>query len=212
MPDHDNDMAPQLLRSLTAVIAVALVISGVLAALAYGGASALGLTGGQDDAHQGHNASAGPPPAAPSTRAAAPSPSAQSSPTAPRPSPHATAHATAPAAHRKHVTHRPKPHHRHAGHRRSSHVASRIQLATDRGHVGMYQQFLLSGRYAGGNGRTLAVQQFHAGSWQRFPVSVTVHGGRFSVHVASGRHGLNRFRLFDGAAGRFSNAVTVWVG
>lgn len=207
MPDHDN-MAPQLLRSLTAVIAVALVISGVLAALAYGGASALGLTGGQDDAHPGHNASPGPPPAPASTPAAAPSPSVHSSPTAPRPSPHATT----PAVHRKQVTARPKPHHRRAHHRPTSRVASQIQLAADRGRVGMYQEFGLSGRYAAGNGRTLAVQQFHAGSWQRFPVSVTVHGGRFSVNVASGRHGLNRFRLFDAAAGRFSNPVTVWVG
>jgi hypothetical protein len=70
----------------------------------------------------------------------------------------------------------------------------------------------LFGRYPGHSGSQLAVQRMEGGHWGRFPVSVTVRGGRFRTWVASGRNGPNQFRVVDTGAGRASPTVTVVVG
>ncbi|HLN79013.1 MAG TPA: hypothetical protein VK204_18355 [Nocardioidaceae bacterium] len=69
----------------------------------------------------------------------------------------------------------------------------------------------LMGRYPGHGGARLVVQRFEGGHWARFPVSVTVRGGRYRTWVASGHRGVNRFRVVDAAARRASAPVSVRV-
>jgi hypothetical protein len=70
----------------------------------------------------------------------------------------------------------------------------------------------LYGSYPGHNGSRLAVQRLEGGHWSGFPVSVTVRGGHFRTWVASGRHGVNKYRVVNPATHAASGTVSVFVG
>ena len=74
------------------------------------------------------------------------------------------------------------------------------------------EQIDLTGVYPGGEGAILQVQRFEGGSWQDFPVTVSVSDGTFSTYVQTGQGGVNRFRVVDTDSGKPSNEVKVTIG
>ena len=70
----------------------------------------------------------------------------------------------------------------------------------------------LTGLYQGGEGVRLQVQRLENGRWTDFPVTVPVSGGRFATYVTTSHSGPNRFRLVDPGSQRRSNPVKVAVG
>ncbi len=67
----------------------------------------------------------------------------------------------------------------------------------------------LTGVYPGGEGAILQVQRFENGSWQDFPVTVSVSDQTFTTYVQTGQVGVNRFRMVDTDTGKVSNEVKV---
>ena len=67
----------------------------------------------------------------------------------------------------------------------------------------------LTGVYTGGEGAILRVQRFENGSWQDFPVTVSVADQVFTTYVQTGLAGVNRFRVVDTDTGKASNEVKV---
>jgi hypothetical protein len=86
-----------------------------------------------------------------------------------------------------------------------------IALTAHPRRVAQMGRISLDGRYGGGAGQVLQVQRREAGRWSSFPVTITVRGGTFHSWVASGRSGVNRFRVVDIRAGKASNPVAVTV-
>lgn len=84
----------------------------------------------------------------------------------------------------------------------------RITLDASPKVASTYQRVNLTGRYPGGNGTTLTVQR-RQGGWADFPTSATVRGGSFSTYVQTGRAGVNRFRVVDQSTGKKSKPVSV---
>ena len=70
----------------------------------------------------------------------------------------------------------------------------------------------LTGVYPGGEGAILQVQRFEGGSWQDFPVTVSVSNETFTTYVQTGQSGVNRFRVVDTDTGKASNEVKVTIG
>ena len=66
-------------------------------------------------------------------------------------------------------------------------------------------------RLAPGDGAVLLVQQFEAGQWSDFPVTVPVNGDDFSTFIQASALGLNRFRVIDTDTGEASNEVRVTI-
>jgi hypothetical protein len=187
----EDDTSPwlrPLLIGAGSLLAVALLIGGVVSAVALGAAGFVGL----GDSDKG-------PVAEPSLYmpSSSPSPSAaertQSSENAEPSEPAGT-----PAKKDRKDKDRKKPA-----------KVSRITLTASPARVGTYHRINLTGRYRGGNGASVQVQRFE-GRWVSFPASASVRGGRFSTYVASGQAGPNRFRVVDGS-GKRSNPVTVTV-
>jgi hypothetical protein len=183
--------------ALLAVLAVALVIGGVVGAVAYGAVRAAGI---------GDN----PSPA--SAEPAASSPSAGASSSA---RPHAASAKSSKRPARHHTAGKPahRPRHHHRAHRHHRARAGAPTLGASPGRVSPMGRIDLSGRYPGHAGAWLQVQQrVGGGPWRDFPVTVTVRGGGFRTWVASGRRGVNQFRVLDRASGGASAPVTVVVG
>ncbi len=84
----------------------------------------------------------------------------------------------------------------------------RITLDASPKVASTYERVRLTGRYPGGNGTKLQVQR-RQGGWADFPTSATVRRGSFSTWVQTGRPGVNRFRVVDKDAGKKSRSVSV---
>jgi hypothetical protein len=74
------------------------------------------------------------------------------------------------------------------------------------------EQIDLTGVYPGGEGAILQVERFTSGSWQAFPVTVSVSDETFATYVQTSQTGPNRFRVVDTDTGRASNDVSVNIG
>lgn len=86
-----------------------------------------------------------------------------------------------------------------------------LVLRTGQSAVAPMQRIDLSGSY-GKDGAILQVQRKENGSWNDFPVTVSVRGGAFSTYVMTGKSGKTKFRVVDTDSGEESNAVTVQIG
>jgi hypothetical protein len=178
----DPHKREQVYATLGVVVVLALIVGGVMAGVAYGVAHVAGLTGGSDPVP-----AAGP--AAPATSASAAASPSSAAPATPAASPSAS---PSPGAQR---------HDRHGA----------IALTAHPRRVDQMGRISLDGRYGGGAGQVLQVQRREAGRWSSFPVTITVRGGTFHSWVASGRSGVNQFRVVDIHAGKSSNPVAVTV-
>jgi len=74
------------------------------------------------------------------------------------------------------------------------------------------EQIDLTGVYPGGEGAILQVQRFTNGTWQDFPVTVSVSDETFATYVQTSQAGLTRFRVVDTDTERISNEVRVQIG
>lgn len=87
-----------------------------------------------------------------------------------------------------------------------------ISLSASQTSVSPMEQIDLTGVYPGGEGAILQVQRFTSGSWQDFPVTVSVSDETFSTYVQTSQSGVNRFRVVDTDTGLESNEVKVTIG
>jgi hypothetical protein len=87
-----------------------------------------------------------------------------------------------------------------------------ISLSAGQTSVGSFQRIDLTGVYALGEGAILQVQRNEGGTWQDFPVTMSVSGGSFSTYVQTSQPGVNEFRVIDTDTGTKSNSVKVRVG
>ncbi len=78
--------------------------------------------------------------------------------------------------------------------------------------VGPGERINFNGVYEGQEGATLQVQRREGGSWSDFPVTASVRGGSFETWIQTSRSGKTKFRVFDEAADKASNVVTVQIG
>ncbi|CAN5582440.1 hypothetical protein BH11ACT8_BH11ACT8_23320 [soil metagenome] len=88
----------------------------------------------------------------------------------------------------------------------------KITLSAAQTAVAPMERIDLTGAYQQGEGAILRVQQFEAGQWTDFPVTVPVTGGQFTTYIQASAVGLNRFRLIDTDTGETSNEVRVQIG
>ena len=87
-----------------------------------------------------------------------------------------------------------------------------ISLSASQTSVEPMEQIDLTGVYPGGEGAILQVERFTSGSWQAFPVTVSVSDETFATYVQTSQGGLNRFRVSDTDSGLTSNEVKVDIG
>ena len=87
-----------------------------------------------------------------------------------------------------------------------------ISLSASQTSVAPMEQIDLTGVYPGGEGAILQVERFTSGSWQAFPVTVSVSDETFATYVQTSQTGPNRFRVVDTDTGRASNDVSVNIG
>jgi hypothetical protein len=87
-----------------------------------------------------------------------------------------------------------------------------ISLSASQTSVAPMEQIDLTGVYPGGEGAILQVQRFTSGSWQSFPVTVSVSDETFATYVQTSQSGVNRFRVVDTDSGLESNEVKVTIG
>ena len=87
-----------------------------------------------------------------------------------------------------------------------------IQLTVSPMQVSPMERINLTGSYAGGDAAQLKVQRFENGAWADFPVDATVRAGTFQTWIMTSHTGPNKLRVFDPAAKKASNAVTVTIG
>jgi hypothetical protein len=87
-----------------------------------------------------------------------------------------------------------------------------ISLSASQTSVEPMDQIDLTGVYPGGEGAILQVQRFTSGSWQDFPVTVSVSDETFATYVQTSQGGVNRFRVTDTDSGLTSNEVKVTIG
>jgi hypothetical protein len=86
-----------------------------------------------------------------------------------------------------------------------------ISLSASQNSVAPMEQVDLTGVYPGGEGAILQVQRFTSGSWQAFPVTVSVSDETFATYVQTSQGGVNRFRVTDTDSGLVSNEVQVTI-
>ena len=100
------------------------------------------------------------------------------------------------------------------GEEETSEEATRKQISLSAGQtaVAPMEQIDLTGVYPGGEGAILQVQRFTSGSWQDFPVTVSVSDETFSTYVQTSQAGVNRFRVVDTDTDLESNEVKVTIG
>ena len=89
---------------------------------------------------------------------------------------------------------------------------TQISLSAGQTAVAPMEQIDLTGVYPGGEGAILQVQRFTDGSWQDFPVTVSVSDETFSTYVQTSQTGVNRFRVVDTDTGLQSGEVRVTIG
>ena len=94
----------------------------------------------------------------------------------------------------------------------SSTASTEIVLSAAQQSVAAMQQIDLTGTYAAGEGAILQVQRLEAGSWEDFPVTMTVSNQTFATYVQTSQGGKNTFRVIDTDKDVFSNEVVVTVG
>lgn len=181
--DDDSGWRPVLL-GLGALAGVSLLVGGLVAIVALGVVGVTGL-GGSSASGPSVAPSLYMPPLNATTGTPDPSGPASSSPAVPVPS---TTQTTRPRRKTKRITLTAYP--------RNVRPSERINL---------------TGVYPRAEGASLQVQRFEHG-WVDFPTRATVRGGIFATYVLTGRSGDSRFRMYDAAAGRASNPVTVTVG
>jgi len=189
-PD-DESPGRQLLLGLTALVAVALVIGGVISVVALGAVRVSGLNSGTPQSSE--RPSLYIPSGKPTTGLGA-----VAGPTGlPSRSPSASAGSTgSPSA-----SPSPKP------------KAKAISLRASPTQAAPGQRVTLSGVYVKGGGATLQVQRFEPGAgWTGFQVTVNVAAGHFTTWVTTSRVGVNRLRVVDPATGKASNPVRVTIG
>jgi hypothetical protein len=87
-----------------------------------------------------------------------------------------------------------------------------ITLSVSPQSVGPGEQITFQGVYVDGDGRTLQIQRKQDGVWTDFPVEASVNGGSFETWIQTSQTGVSQFRVYDEAADRASNAVTVTIG
>jgi hypothetical protein len=87
-----------------------------------------------------------------------------------------------------------------------------ISLSASKLAVSQMGRIDLTGTFPGGEGSVLRVQRREDGTWQDFPVTVSVSNETFSTYVQSGTSGPNKFRVKDTDSDKVSNAVTVKIG
>ncbi|PUA79817.1 hypothetical protein [Nocardioides currus] len=87
-----------------------------------------------------------------------------------------------------------------------------ITLESAQSSVAPMQQIDLTGTYPAGEGAILQVQRFEGGSWQDFPVTMSVSDQDFATYVQTSQPGENKFRVIDTDKDLFSNEVVVTVG
>jgi hypothetical protein len=90
--------------------------------------------------------------------------------------------------------------------------AKAISLSASQTSVSAMQQIDLTGVYPGGEGAILQVERYESGSWQDFPVTVSVSDQTFTTYVQTSQPGENRFRVVDTDSGEASNPVRVTIG
>ena len=88
----------------------------------------------------------------------------------------------------------------------------RITLFVAPQNVSPGERINFNGVYTDGEGARLQVQRKEGGAWVDFPVEATVRGGSFETWIQTSRTGVTKFRVFDAAADRASNVVTVTIG
>lgn len=88
---------------------------------------------------------------------------------------------------------------------------SGISLSASQVEVNSFEQIDLTGVYVGGEGAILQVQRLEGGTWEDFPVTVSVSDETFSTYVQTSRPGVNEFRVIDLDTHRKSNSVRVRV-
>src|SRR4051794_9584273 len=183
--DEDTPWPKQLLLTVGALLAVALVIGGVVSVVALAAAKVTGIEDSQPQATSRPTLviPSGDPTTSPE---AFPDPQGAQGASSATPSP-----SSSPTPHKKVRT---------------------ITLEASPRRVSANERIDLSGTYRGGDGRQLQVQRLEGGSWVDFPVSAPVRGGSFHTFIFSGRVGPNRFRMQDPDTGRASNAVRVRIG
>jgi len=185
--DEDTPWVRQLLVTLGALLAVAVVIGAVVGVVAVGAAKVAGL----DDPTS--SATAEPslyiPSGKPTTKLDTyPDPSTGTSSAAPS--------AGASSSPTKKPTKKSKP--------------KGISLQALPKTVSANQRITLTGVFKGHEGVRLQVQRFEGGAWTDFPVQVTVTGGVFHTYITTGRSGVNRLRM-AAPGGATSNPVRVTV-
>ena len=89
--------------------------------------------------------------------------------------------------------------------------AKPISLQVAESRVAPMDNIDLTGVYPAGEGAILRVQRFENGSWQDFPVTVSVSDQTFTTYVQTGQVGRNRFRVVDTDTGKVSNEVAVTI-
>lgn len=87
-----------------------------------------------------------------------------------------------------------------------------ISLSASQLSVSQMGRIDLTGTFPGGEGAVLRVQRLEDGTWEDFPVTVSVSNGTFSTYVQSGDTGPTKFRVKDTDSAKTSNPVTVKVG
>jgi hypothetical protein len=87
-----------------------------------------------------------------------------------------------------------------------------ISLSASQLSVSQMGRIDLTGTFPGGEGSVLRVQRFEDGSWEDFPITVSVSNETFSTYVQSGQTGPNKFRVKDSDSDKVSNPVTIRVG
>lgn len=87
-----------------------------------------------------------------------------------------------------------------------------ISLSASQLTVSSMGRIDLTGTFPGGEGAVLRVQRLEDGTWEDFPVTVSVSNETFSTYVQSGDSGPNKFRVKDTDSSKTSNPVTVRVG
>jgi hypothetical protein len=94
----------------------------------------------------------------------------------------------------------------------SSAQPTELTLTASPEQVAPGERIDFNGVYPGGDGATLQVQRLDGSTWTDFPVTASVNGGSYGTWILTSRTGVTKFRVYDAAADRKSNVVTVQIG
>jgi hypothetical protein len=190
VPDHDVSEDHPVLSGLVALVAVGLVVGLIIGLAALVGTRMLGLDDEEASAQSTSGKSMYLP--KPSKTQAADDPLIT---LAPEPSESGGG--------------KPKPSDKETSEKPQD---KQISLSASQTQVAPMEQIDLTGVYPGGEGAILQVQRFTSGSWQDFPVTVSVSDETFSTYVQTSQGGVNRFRVVDTDTELESNEVRVTIG